>query len=63
MNKLSCIYGSIFKCSSCNKEYLLPWYRDNITRDKIYDYTIIDHSIIQTECPYCNEYNLYDIII
>jgi protein-disulfide isomerase len=61
MNKYNLVYNNIYKCSYCSKEYRLPWHKDDSTGDKIYDYEIIDYSIIQTECPYCTRYNCKQI--
>ena len=57
MNKLNYIYTNIFNCSNCRKKYTMPWYKDVVTKDKIYDYELIDFTTIQTECHYCQKYN------
>ena len=55
------ICNHIFYCSNCNIEYKCPYYIDEKTGDKIYDYEIINYDCIQTQCPHCNEYNYMEL--
>ena len=55
------IYNRAFICSKCNKSYELVKHGKNDLKEKICNFELIGYTSIQTECPFCNNYNCIDL--